>query len=148
VLQAIAALPRVKLHICSNELPLTLAKAPSVTWHGYVSDFGKVRALMRDARIVLNTTNKFPRGAHERIWYAMAESSVVLTDCSSYMAADFVDGREILYLPEGRNLTGQLDYLPDLINSPQRLEEIASAALPIYAAKHCWKARVQSLLNF
>jgi hypothetical protein len=98
---------------------------------------------MGRAKIVLDTTCKFPRGSHERIWYGMAEGAALLADHSHFVARDFRDGHEILCLPRKPIGRGELDHLRGLIEEPRRLQRIAEAAAPIYAAKHRWKERAR-----
>jgi hypothetical protein len=99
---------------------------------------------MGRSRIVLNSTNKFPRGSHERIWYAMAAGAVVLTDPSSFLARDFAHARDILFLPRG-DLSDVAAETAELARDGARLTAIAAAAREVYAAGHTWRHRLDTI---
>jgi len=142
----LAALPdSVRIAIASAHLPTPLRGRPNVTHLGFIDDFGEIRKLMGRSRIVLNCTNKFPDGAHERIWYGMAEGAAIVTDASRYLERDFVHGRDILYLPRHGDLSEISSEITQLLADPQRLNRMVDAARPIYAAGHTWRSRLETL---
>jgi hypothetical protein len=95
---------------------------------------------MGRSKLVLDTTCKFPQGSHERIWFGMAQGTVLLADRSAFLEQDFADRRDILYLPKGKP-TG-LAELRGMLEAPAVLQEIAERAALTYRLKHCWKDRV------
>lgn len=141
--EVLAALPKARITVISSHLPAVLRDRPDVTFLGYVNDYDRIRGLMGRSRIVLDTTCKFPAGSHERIWYGMAEGAVLLTDRSSFVAGDFRDREEILFLPKQRLEPGALDHLSGFLDRPAALQRIADAAAPRYAAAHTWKHRIE-----
>jgi hypothetical protein len=143
----LSALPDVKLGIISNYLPASLRDRPSIVNFGYIDDIAAVRKLMGRSKIVLDTSCKFPEGEHERIWFGMAEGAVVMTDPSLYVARDFRDGAEILYLPKRQVARPDLAPVRGLLDDDARLQSIADAAAPIYARDHTWKQRIPTLLG-
>lgn len=147
-LDVLAALPdALVVGVASNYLPKMLRDRPNIRHLGYIDDFDRIRALMRNSRIVLNTTMKFPSGSHERIWYAMAEGAVVLTDASAFMKRDFVDNETILYLPNKRLGTADLAPLGALARNPARLANIGEGATALYREHHSWDRRALSLIE-
>ena len=140
-IEVLEALPDCRLAIVSNALPARLKDRPNLTFLSRIDDYGKICDLMGRSKLVLDTTCKFPQGSHERIWFAMAQGTVLLTDRSSFMERDFADRRDILYLPK-RNPAGELAELRALIEAPAALQEIAARAALTYRAKHRWKDRV------
>lgn len=142
----LAALPgSVRIAVVSADLPTPLRGRPHITHLGFIDDFARIRRLMGRSRIVLNCTNKFPDGAHERIWYAMAEGAAVLTDASRYLERDFVHGRDILFLPRHGDLGETIAEVSGLLADPQRLDRIVAASRPVYAANHTWRSRLETL---
>ena len=142
----LAALPgSVRIAVASPDLPMPLRGRPNVIHLGYIDDFAEIRRLMARSRIVLNCTNKFPDGAHERIWYGMAEGAVVLTDASHYLERDFVHGRDILFLPRDGDLTEITQEVTALVSDPLRLSRMVNASRPVYAANHTWRSRLETL---
>jgi hypothetical protein len=141
----LAALPDVRITVASKYLPAALRGRTNLTHLGYVEDFGAVRQLMARAKIVINMTNKFPQGSHERIWYGMAEGAIVLTDLSQFLQQDFADRSAILYLPQRRVAAEDFEDLVPLLERPAALQDIRDRATPIYRAKHTWRKRAQTL---
>jgi len=145
--RVLAALPAgFRIAVAVGTLPAELRDRGDITHLGYIGDFAAIRRLMGRAKIVLNTTGKFPQGSHERIWYAMAEHAAVVTDQSRFMEQDFVDGDTIRYLPLGPVTPEHLADLRDLCADTARLQAQADAAREIYRAKHTWKERAQLIL--
>ena len=77
-------------------------------------------AFMARSKIVLDATSKFPHGAHERIWYGMAEGAAILTDRSTYMEQDFTHGADILFLPLGAISPRELADVPRFLDHLRR----------------------------
>lgn len=95
--------------------------------------------LVRQARVVLNRVAVFPDGAHERVWLAMAAGTVVATDASRLVEADFVMGEHILPAARPEAVESALDDLP-------RLAAMAEGARAIYAGRHTWRQRAGSII--
>jgi hypothetical protein len=147
-LNVLASLPDdLTIAIAANYLPAALANRPNIRFLGHVDDFDRIRGLMRNARIVLNTTAKFPLGSHERIWYAMAEGALVLTDGSAFMKQDFADHENILYLPQKRLATADLAPLAALARDHVTLTRMTEDATLNYRERHTWKKRVPFLVE-
>jgi glycosyltransferase involved in cell wall biosynthesis len=144
----LAALPDdLEIVIVSNHLPRALQGRPNIRFLGYINDFDRIRGLMRNSRIVLNATSKFPAGSHDRIWFAMAEGAVVLTDVSAYMKQDFQDGENILYLPQKRLDNEDLEGVAAIAKDAKGLARMADRAGSIYRDRHTWKRRAPLLME-
>ena len=70
---------------------------------------------MYDSKIVLNTMTWFKKGSHERIPNGMMAGAIVISDRSSYVDSNFIDGKNIV--------TFSLD---DIETLPNRVREILS----------------------
>jgi len=144
----LTALPDdLEIAIVSNHLPLALCDRPNVRYLGYIDDFERVRGLMRNARIVLNTTSKFPAGSHDRIWFAMAEGAVVVSDTSLFMQQDFQDGEAILYLPRRRLDQEDLESVIAAAKNAQQLARLSDRASSLYRERHTWTQRAPVLIE-
>jgi glycosyltransferase involved in cell wall biosynthesis len=144
----LAALPDdLEIAVVSNRLPRALQDRSNIRFLGYINDFDRVRDLMRNARIVLNTTSKFPAGSHDRIWFAMAEGAVVLTDMSRFMQQDFPDGESILYLPQKPFEDEDLEPAIAAIENPRQLARLADRASAVYRERHTWTMRAPHLIE-
>ena len=106
------------------------------------SDFTEVRRVCRRARLCLNISHKFVDGAHERIWYGMAQGCAVVTNETPYLREFFNDGESILFY-RGDGL--EAARLADVIASG-RDADIAAAAAPVWLAHHTWKRRAAVIL--
>jgi hypothetical protein len=140
------ALPDIKVCVVSAYLPLRLRDRANVQHIDYIDDFRTIRQLMSRSKIILNTTCKFARGSHERIWYGIAEGATVLTDASLFMQTDFRHDESIFYLPQQTVTRGDLEYLRAFIETPARLDAIACRGRDLYAQNHTWKRRI-AILN-
>lgn len=144
----LAALPDdLEIAIVSNHLPLALCDRPNVRFLGYIDDFDRVRGLMRNASIVLNTTSKFPAGSHDRIWFAMAEGAVVATDASLFMQQDFRDGEAIVYLPQKHLEDEDLEPVIAAAKDARTLARLSDRASSIYRRRHTWTMRAPALIE-
>ena len=135
-------LPDIAITIVSNHLPASLAGRKNLRYLGHIDDFAEVRRLMGSAKLVLNTTSKFPSGSHERIWFGMAEGAAILTDRSSYLDGQFEHLADLLFLPQGPVAVGDLAYLAYLLRDGPRLDAITDRAAALYRDNHTWKQRV------
>ena len=113
---------------------------PNATLHGEVT-FDELLSLMGRTKILINSTPKFSDGSHERIWYGMAKGCAILTTPSRFLAESFTPDENILFMPDGPDELASR--LGGLLADTARLDDIARAARPIYAAHHTWRERVK-----
>lgn len=110
-----------------------------------VSSAACVQAV-QNAKIALNIMPWFKDGAHDRIFTAMLQKTVALTDDSRYLRREFTDGEDIVYFSlEGRK------YLPELVHMLLRDEanamRIAENGYQRAQEKHTWRVRARALLK-
>ncbi|RAU22596.1 hypothetical protein CU669_07905 [Paramagnetospirillum kuznetsovii] len=110
--------------------------------HGFDRSFFQGRDLMHRAKVVINVTQKFPAGSHERIWYGMAAGCAVVTNRSSFLAEDFVHGESILFYDDPR----QVGDLVEIALGGDQARAMAAAALPAYEAGHTWTERAERIM--
>lgn len=101
--------------------------------------------LMEHAKIVLNINPWFKAGAHDRIFSALLNGAVCLTDNSSYLFKEFQHNQDLVYYH-----LKSLDELPDQIFSISRNEkkaaDIAQQGYSTALSKHTWQHRAKRLL--
>lgn len=99
---------------------------------------------MADAKLSLNVMPWFKDGAHDRVFNAMANGSVSLSDHSKYLDECFQDGENIAFYD-----LNHMDSLPELTASllanPDKLQYIADAGYTETLKKHTWLHRAESL---
>lgn len=102
---------------------------------------------VRNAKISLNVMPWFKDGAHDRIFTAMLQRTVALTDDSRYLREEFADGKDIAFFSLMKP-----DKLPDIIYGLLRDEENAAciAENGYMRAKraHTWRERTQELISY
>lgn len=114
----------------------------NVVFHGFNRSFAESRDLWRRSKLLINVTQKFPRGSHERIWYGMASGTALITNHSTFVARDFTHGESILFYQDPRDI-GAL--AAEALESG-RTADIAAAALPLFEANHTWVERAERIL--
>ncbi|MBA3815167.1 MAG: glycosyltransferase family 1 protein [Parachlamydiaceae bacterium] len=117
---------------------------PNIVVHPGVT-FLEALEIMKRTKILLNTSIKNKRGAHERFFSGAAAGAVVVTNDNAYMREHFVDGKElILYRRSDVNdLNLQIH---DLLNDEPRRIEMSKQARIKVLAHHTWDHRVAQLL--
>lgn len=102
--------------------------------------------LMGNAKIVLNQLAWFKAGAGERIFEAMLQGAVSLTDSSSYLMEEFTNHVDIAFYS-----LSDLDDLPAITRTLLTDEKLADSirynAYQKALNGHTWNTRVQTLLN-
>lgn len=100
---------------------------------------------MADSKIVLNHMAWFKAGASERIFEAMLQGAVSLTDDSSYLRESFQDGVTIKFYSL-ENLEALPEIVHSLLSNPLSSGQIIENAYQEAAKKHTWKNRMEALL--
>lgn len=119
-------------------------KNPNVIVHPSIS-FTEALEVMKQTKILLNSSIKNKHGAHERIFSGPACGAVVVTNDNSYMRELFVDGEEIVLFR--RSEFNKVDKTINLLlNDENRRQAIAEAGRKKVMANHTWDHRVAQLL--
>ncbi len=110
-----------------------------------VSSADCVRAVA-DARVSLNVMPWFKDGAHDRVFTAMLQKTVSLTDDSRYLRREFDDGEDLVFFSlEGRR------FLPDLARmllcNAGEAARIAENGYKKAAGRHTWRARAREIFS-
>ena len=120
-----------------------LIEHPNFDCHASIS-FAEGLALMEDSKIVLNHLSWFKDGCCERIFNAMLQKAVCVTDDSIYLKEQFADGEDIVFYS-----LSALDKLPGLVNEllqdPERMQHIADCGYDNASTHHTWAHRAAEL---
>lgn len=118
---------------------------PNFLYKGSCSTEEGIR-LMEDSKIVLNQLAWFKAGASERIFEAMLQGAVSLTDDSVYLREIFEDSADIRFYS-----LSHLDALPDIVRSIltdyEPVEILRRNAYEKAYHHHTWLQRASVLLN-
>ncbi len=108
--------------------------------------FDETIPLMADAKIVLNVMPWFKSGVHDRVYSAMLNQSVSLTDSSEFLDRTLTDGKEALLF--------SLEHLEELpakvkkyLDNPQELQRIASRGYEYAKDTQTWQYRAEQLME-
>lgn len=100
-----------------------------------------------DARISLNIMPWFKDGAHDRVFTAMLQHTLSLTDDSRYLREIAADGKALVYYPlEQRERLPEL--VRDLLAKPETCTQIAENGYRLAEREHTWKQRARELVTY
>ena len=109
-------------------------------------DFMENVEIMGDAKISLNSIPSFKAGGHERIFSAMLNGALCVTDSNAWLEEQFQDGENIVYYSNNRMQTvasAILYYLED----EEETTRITENAYRIAKEKHTWEVRAKEVLE-
>ena len=108
-----------------------------------IDSAGCARA-MAQGKIALNTMPWFKDGAHDRIFTAMLQQAVPLTDASTYLQENFRDMDPVVYYD-----LEKLEELPQkagqLLQEPEQMHALASRGKSLAQQHHLWACRADML---
>lgn len=133
----------IKLHVYGEGWEHLDCKQENLTVHARVP-FDETITLMADAKIVLNIMPWFKSGVHDRVFSAMLNQSVCLTDSSEYMDQFLLDGKNALLFSLD-NLEALPDKLRYYMQRPDLLKEIASQGFQYATDTQTWQNRARLL---
>lgn len=101
-------------------------------------------ALMENSQIVLNQMSWFKDGGSERIFNAMLQKAVCVTDDSLYLREILSDKESVVFYS-----LSELDQISaivsDLLNQPDTMQQIADCGYQTALAQHTWEQRALQL---
>ena len=101
---------------------------------------------MEESKIVLNQMSWFKDGASERIFNAMLQGAVCLTDDSIYLREILTNGQDVVFydLSELEKLSS---IVVELLQHPDIMQCISDNGYQLAKSNHTWKHRAEQLLN-
>ena len=133
----------IKVHVYGGGWPFLDCKQENLIVHERIP-FDETIPLMADARIVLNVMPWFKQGTHDRIYSAMLNEAVCLTDGSEYLNRTITDGKEVLFYS-----LQQLEKLPEIVEyylqRPEDLEGIAHRGYLYARGMQTWQCRARQV---
>ena len=97
------------------------------------------------AKIVFQDQAEFNHGAHDRVFTAMLNGAVVVSEYSSYLEEEFVCGQEI-FLYDWQNGDEQVKIIHKLLADNNWRISIAERARKIAEKRHCWHNRAEDIM--
>lgn len=107
-------------------------------------DYGQSMELIASCQILLNIMPGFRSTAHDRVFSAMINNTVLLSDTNDYMEKYFVDGKDCI-LFSYNNIKETAERLTDLMSQETELERIANCGRQKASEEHSWASRARKL---
>lgn len=133
----------IKVHVYGGGWHFLNCKQENLIIHDRIP-FDETIPLIADARITLNVMPWFKYGAHDRIYSAMLNEGVSLTDSSEYLNQGLTDGREVLFysLEHLEELPEKVEYY---LQHPAELKEIAHRGNLYAKDTQTWQYRARQV---
>ncbi|MCM1256421.1 MAG: glycosyltransferase [Roseburia sp.] len=110
------------------------------------TDFKDTFSYFRQAKITLNIMPEFKFGAHDRVYSAMLNHSLCLTDSSILLDEQFKDGKELIFYPADKPDI-LCETVKELLDHPKKIKEISESGYQKAQAEHTWKNRAKAFLQ-
>ena len=109
-------------------------------------DFLQSLKIMQQAKIVLDISPMFPHGSHDRVFSAMLNGAVAITDFSTFYHQNFNLGEDLICY-RWSNLEELPTIINELLSHPETLQSIALNGKETALSKHTWMHRAKQLLT-
>ncbi|MDE6851583.1 MAG: DUF115 domain-containing protein [Lachnospiraceae bacterium] len=104
-------------------------------------------AVISDSRISLNIMPWFKDGSHDRVFTAMLNGALCLTDGSAYLEEELRETENVYFY----SLKG-LKYLPAkirrILSNPEQSAAVAAAGRELAQGKHTWAHRAEEVMDY
>lgn len=109
-------------------------------------DFKDTFSCFRRAKITLNIMPEFKFGAHDRVYSAMLNHSLCLTDPSLMLEEQFEDKKELVFYPADKpDLL--CETVKELLDDPEKIKEITENGYRKARTSHTWQNRGNAFLD-
>ena len=116
-----------------------------VRLHGEVA-YQKMLQVIAEASIVVNDEACFNDGAHDRVFTAALNGTVVVSEYSAYLAEEFTEKKDIFFF-DWNHRKEQLQIIPELLQNDAYREQVARNAYARVAGRHTWSQRAERMLE-
>lgn len=123
---------------------LSCKKPGYIIQNGGIADSKTCARAIGSAKLSLNLMPWFKDGAHDRVFTAMLQGAVSLTDDSKYLREAFCSGEELVFfsLEEREKLP---EIVKDVLAHPETAMDIAEKGRRMALSCHTWKQRAEIL---
>lgn len=119
---------------------------PHFVCHPGSIPFEEGLALMEESKIVLNQMSWFKDGATERVFNAMLQGAVSLTDDSVYLREVLANGKNVIFYSL-KKLDELSPLVLDLLQNPDKMQEISNCGYQTALSAHTWEHRAIQLMD-
>lgn len=110
------------------------------------TDFKDTFTYFRQAKITLNIMPEFKAGTHDRVYSAMLNHSLCLTDSSLMLAEQFEDEKDLVFYPADKP-ESLCETLKKLLGNPKKMKEITENGYQKARKSHTWQNRAEVFLH-
>lgn len=100
----------------------------------------------RDAKITLNVMPWFRDGSHDRVWNAVINGSLSLSDKSLYQMEQLHEGEAVVYY-DRKYLYKLPDIVSGLLADADCMQNMVDKGKPIVEKNHTWKNRAEAVMK-
>ena len=122
---------------------LTCKHPENLTYEGNKPSLSCLKRIS-DAKLSLNVMPWFKDGAHDRVFNAMANGSICITDHSRYLDEILSDKKNVIFYD-----LEEIGHMPEkvksLLNEPEKMEHIAQNGYRLAIENHTWFKRAETL---
>lgn len=115
----------------------------NITYEGNVLSLDCLKRIS-EAKLSLNVMPWFKDGAHDRVFNAMANGSICITDHSRYLDEILTDGENVLFYD-----LKEMELLPEkvssLLQNPEKMDSVAQNGYRLAMENHTWLKRAETL---
>lgn len=102
--------------------------------------------MIANAQVALNVQPLFKDGIHDRVFSAMANKTLAVTDTSTYMEECFIDEEDLILYQQGK-IDALAQKLWTLLENPDKMEKIALSGYKKVKKYHSWDNRIKEFVK-
>lgn len=119
--------------------------ADKLNIHGAITYPESIKVISQ-AKILFQDQAEFNDGAHDRVFTAMLNGTVVVSEYSKYLAEEFEDGKDI-FLYDWKNGAARLNMLNNILCNKSMYDKIIISAYNKTNERHRWINRAKQIIN-
>lgn len=122
-----------------------ISYANKLNIHGSIT-YPKSIEVISQAKVLFQDQAEFNDGAHDRVFTAMLNGTVVVSEYSKYLAEEFEDGKDI-FLYDWKNGADRLNMLNNILCNKSMYDNIIISAYNKTNERHRWINRAKQIIN-
>lgn len=119
--------------------------ADKLNIHGYITYPESIEVISK-SKVLFQDQAEFNDGAHDRVFTAMLNGTVVVSEYSKYLAEEFEDGKDI-FLYDWKNGADRLNMLNNILCNKSMYDNIIISAYNKTNERHRWINRAKQIIN-
>lgn len=117
----------------------------NVRLHGEIG-YAEAMDVIANAKMLFQDQAEFNNGAHDRVFSGMLNGTVVVSEYSTYLEEEFINGQDI-FLYDWQHGENQVGVITDLLQDEAKRQAVAVSAYGKADSNHRWKNRCEYILE-